>query len=420
MQFIFWVSVGLIFYAYFGYLIFLLFIYGYQIVLKNKVNKSKAISTKGVPPSSTVTKPPVSFIITAYNEEARIAKKIENSLELSYHPADQLEIIVASDCSNDTTDQIVQSYAERGVKLVRSPERKGKEHAQMHAVRAAAGTILVFSDVATILKADAIERIVKNFDDPSVGCVSSEDRFIDRNGLVSGEGLYVKYEMFIRKLESRVNTLVGLSGSFFAARREVCHNWAPDLQSDFNTVLNSVKAGFKGITDPDCIGYYEDIADESKEFNRKVRTVLRGITVLMRNKHLLDFRKYGMFSWQLLSHKICRWLVPFFLISSVFSNLIIFSKSYIYVLSFLMQSAIYGAAIFHKIKLLRKKERDDSELDVMQKQQHIFVRQLKKILAQTARISYYFISVNLSILVAWIKYLKGERATYWNPSKRHI
>ena len=214
--------------------------------------------------------PSVSFIITAYNEEVRIKQKIENSLAQDY-PKDKLEIIIASDCSSDKTDEIVKSFKDKGIKLVRAPERKGKENAQKHAVDAAGGEILVFSDVATILKPNAISNIVDNFKDPAIGCVSSEDKFIDKDGNVSGEGAYVKYEMFLRKLESKVNTLVGLSGSFFAARREVCKNWAIDLQSDFNTLLNSIKLGLKGVSDPKSIGYYENIADEKKEFNRKTR-----------------------------------------------------------------------------------------------------------------------------------------------------
>ena len=196
--------------------------------------------------------PSVSYIITAYNEEKRIKEKIENSLGQDY-PKEKLEIIVASDCSSDGTDEIVRSFEENGIKLVRAPERKGKENAQKHAVDAANGEILVFSDVATVLKPDGISNIVRNFSDPAIGCVSSEDKFVDKDGNVSGEGAYVKYEMFLRKLESKVNTLVGLSGSFFAARRQVCENWATDLQSDFNTLLNSVKLGLRGISDPNSI-----------------------------------------------------------------------------------------------------------------------------------------------------------------------
>jgi glycosyltransferase involved in cell wall biosynthesis len=346
--------------------------------------------------------PSVSFIITAYNEEARIKQKIDNSLAQDY-PKNKLEIIIASDCSSDRTDEIVKSFKDKGVKLVRAPERKGKENAQKHAVDAAIGKIIVFSDVATILKPNAISNIVDNFKDASIGCVSSEDKFIDKDGNVSGEGAYVKYEMFLRKLESKINTLVGLSGSFFAARREVCKNWAIDLQSDFNTLLNSIKLDLKGISDPSSIGYYQNIADEKKEFNRKVRTVLRGISVLMRNLSLLNPFKYRLFSWQLFSHKLCRWFVPFFLIVAFISNTVIMFNSVSLFLIFILQISFYSLALYYYWKppsLQTSKLPSNNSLSAISK------------------LCYFFIAVNLSILVAWWKYLKGERATFWEPSKR--
>jgi glycosyltransferase involved in cell wall biosynthesis len=401
----------MIFYAYFGYAIALLIVDIYQRILKGKI----------IQPVSTISGrslfdedlPQISLIITAYNEEERITQKIENTLQQTY-PAEKLEVIVASDCSTDQTDKIVRSYASKDIKLIRAPERKGKENAQMHAVRAALGTILVFSDVATILEPDALKQIISNFKNPSVGCVSSEDRFIDRDGHVSGEGLYVKYEMFIRKLESRVNTLVGLSGSFFAARAEVCRDWAPDLQSDFNSLLNAVKLGMKGISDPLSIGYYKNITDERKEFQRKVRTVLRGITVLMRNRFLLNPHKYGLFSWQLMSHKICRWLVPLFMIILFVTNIVILDDFIIYVMFFFFQISFYAAATYYgtQLKTSQGKWRN-AEPD-----SNVFKTTIKSIFIQGARISHYFVSVNVSILWAWIKFFYGERATLWDPSKR--
>jgi cellulose synthase/poly-beta-1,6-N-acetylglucosamine synthase-like glycosyltransferase len=143
--------------------------------------------------------PSVTFIITAYNEEKRIAEKLENTLKLVY-PRSKLEILVASDCSSDKTDEIVKSYGERGIQLVRASVRKGKEAAQKLAVEVANGEIFVFSDVATILTENAVSNIVKNFHDPTVGCVSSVDCFLDQDGRVSGEGAYVRYEMFLRSV----------------------------------------------------------------------------------------------------------------------------------------------------------------------------------------------------------------------------
>src|SRR5437867_3958105 len=196
--------------------------------------------------------PRVSMIIAVHNEEQRIHEKLENALTQDY-PKDRLEIIVASDCSTDDTDAIVFQYGDRGVVLVRTPERNGKEAAQGTAMKAATGDILVFSDAATVLPADSIRNIVRNFYDPRVGCVSSVDRLLTDDGKVAGEGAYVRYEMLLRRLESQIGTVVGLSGSFFAARRELCEPWRSDLQSDFNTVLNAVRRGFRAVSDPDSV-----------------------------------------------------------------------------------------------------------------------------------------------------------------------
>jgi cellulose synthase/poly-beta-1,6-N-acetylglucosamine synthase-like glycosyltransferase len=390
----------MIFYAYFGYPLCLLIISIFKRSNRKDHDELSAIDYE---------LPSVSFIITAYNEEARIKQKIENSLTQDYQK-EKLEIIIASDCSSDKTDKIVKSFKDKGVKLVRAQERKGKENAQKHAVDAAGGEILVFSDVATILKPNAISNIVNNFKDPAIGCVSSEDKFIDKDGNVSGEGAYVKYEMYLRKQESKVNTLVGLSGSFFAARREVCKNWAIDLQSDFNTLLNSIKLGLKGFSDSNSIGYYENIADEKKEFNRKTRTVLRGISVLMRNLSLLNPVKYGLFSWQLFSHKLCRWLVPFLLLSAFISNAVIMFNSVPLFVIFILQISFYSLALYYYWQ--------PPDLQTSKPSSHNMLRAISYQLSAISKLCYFFITVNLSILVAWWKYLKGERLKFWEPSKR--
>ena len=395
--FIFWFSIFAIFYAYFGYPMILWMIAQFKPknfypacpVRSNDRTGVKCFNlfNRGNEP----IKPTVSFIITAYNEKQRIAEKIENTLNQDY-PKDSLEIIVASDCSTDGTDEIVKSYESKGVRLVRAPERKGKENAQKYAIENSTGYILVFADVGTMLQPDAVSNIVKNFQDLSIGCVSSEDRLLDRDGNVSGESAYVRYEMFLRRLESKVNTLVGLSGSFFAARREVCKDWAIDLQSDFNTLLNCARLGLRGISDPSSIGYYKDIADEKKEFERKVRTVLRGISVFMKNRSLLNPFHYGLFSWQLFSHKLCRWLVPFFLLLAFITNFFLIFHDFFYYLLFIMQVTFYFLAFVY-YKNPAKAE-------------------------GILKVPYFFVSVNYSILVAWIEYLRGKRLALWNPSQR--
>jgi glycosyltransferase involved in cell wall biosynthesis len=411
----------MIFYAYFGYPLCLMAILGWRkIKFLFSFKPSGPVPSTINPQPTTHDLPTVSFIITAYNEEKRIEEKIKNSLNQDY-PKERLEIIVASDCSNDKTDDIVRSYSDQGIKLVRAPERKGKENAQKHAVEASIGEIIVFSDVATILKPDAITNIVANFADPTIGCVSSEDKFIDKDGNISGEGAYVKYEMFLRSQETKVNTLVGLSGSFFAARRKVCKDWAIDLQSDFNTLLNSVKQGLRGVSDPASVGYYHNISDEKNEFQRKTRTVLRGISVLMRNLSLLNIRKYGLFSWQLFSHKLCRWLVPFFMILAFLTNFLIVIGSGSFVSFFMVQLFFYATAILYYFIVIKGVDflpsPDSIKSGALKKALRLLIASTLK-LTPIFKLCYFFITVNYSILVAWFKFLKGERATLWEPSKR--
>lgn len=367
----FWCSVALVVYAYVGYPCALMAL----AIVRDRPVKKACIT------------PRVSFVIAAHNEQGRIGEKIENTLRQDY-PADALEIIVASDCSTDRTDQIVRSYSRR-VWLVRARERRGKEAAQQLAIRSACGKILIFSDVATALAPDAVSTIVRNFADPTVGCVSSIDRVVDADGTASGEGAYVRYEMWLRTLETRVNTLVGLSGSFFAARQDVCRRWAADRQSDFSTLLNAVEMGLRGVLDVQSTGYYRNLSDDRREFQRKVRTVVRGIAVLERNAGMLNPFKYGLFSWQLASHKVCRWLVPFAMIAALISNLFLLSVSAFYAATFLVQCAFYAAAVGG-----------------------LWTG------AQVLRIPMFFFMANLGVLTAWLRFARGERIATWNPSER--
>jgi hypothetical protein len=372
-----WLSLALVAYAYAGYPVILAVI---ALIRTKPVRKAEIT-------------PSVTFVITAYNEEHRIDDKLKNTLAIDY-PKERFEVLVASDCSTDKTDKIVISYQDRGVRLVRVSERKGKEAAQKLAVQVSCGEILVFSDVSTILPENAIRNIVKNFHDETVGCVSSVDRFIDQDGRVSGEGAYVKYEMFLRSLETRVNSLVGLSGSFFAARSALCKQaWSENLQSDFNTVLNSMRAGLRGVADTDSPGYYKDIADERKEFDRKVRTVLRGISVFMKSLGLVNPILYPLFAWQLVSHKLCRWLVPFAMLTTLITNTILTMAFGQYGLLLVLQAVFYGVAI-----------------------SGLCWRSLLRIPA--VKLPAFFVLVNVSIFKAWIQYWSGERLVVWEPSKR--
>ncbi|WP_211162674.1 glycosyltransferase family 2 protein [Alteromonas ponticola] len=337
--------------------------------------------------------PNVTVIVTAYNEEKRIKEKIENTLSLRY-PNDKLTLLVASDCSTDATDEIVNSYAERGVKLVRAQERLGKENAQLHAIQTVEEGIIVFSDVATRIEEEGILKLVQYFSDPQVGAISSEDRFVSKDGTVAGEGAYVRYEMWLRKQESLLAGLVGLSGSFFAARVEVCADWDIHSPSDFNTALNCAKSDYKAVTAPDVLGFYTDLADPSKEYARKIRTVIRGMTALERHPEILNPFKFGAFSFQVISHKLLRWTVPWTLLALfVVTPFCMGHGESIYTLAYIAQVVFYGVALFaHWSPTLRENS--------------------------IAKIIYFFVQVNVALLDAGIQFISGKRMTVWQPSAR--
>jgi hypothetical protein len=165
------------------------------------------------------------------------------------------------------------------------------------------------------------------------------------------------------------------------------------MQSDFRTLLSSMKRGYRGVSDKNALGYYLDIADGAKEFERKVRTVIRGLTVFFCNLEFLNISKYGVFTYQYFCHKLLRWLVPFFLISAMCSNLALAQKGWFYTIALLVQFAFYGIGILGATGRV------------------VFNRSLLKI-------PMYFLTVNYAILVAWKRYLTGQRIVMWKPSER--
>ncbi len=335
--------------------------------------------------------PSVSVIIAARNEADKIRGKIENSLALDY-PTDQLEVIVASDASDDGTDEIVGEYATRQVRLVRAPHRGGKEYTQGLAVASAKGEIVVFTDAATILEPDVLRRLVENFSDAAVGAVSTEDLLVDAAGVPTGEGLYVKYEMWVRRLESRFHSLVGLSGSCFAIRRELGAHWSPTLASDFMGAILAARNGYRAVSDPSVRGKLTTVTSPWREVHRKIRTFLRGITVLLANLDLLNPLTHGRFAFQLISHKLLRFVCPFLLVALLTASGMLMDGG-MYSLFFWGQTSFYGLGMFG-----------------------LLFPSLQRV--WFVRASCYFTVVQVCLIVAWGRYLRGHRQVAWEPSKR--
>ena len=334
--------------------------------------------------------PRVSIVIACRNEQKRLRAKILNTLATRYS---NREVLVASDASDDDSDAITREFESQGVRLVRSPERRGKEHAQQLAIAAATGEIIVFTDAGTDLLPESIDEIVGSFRDPRIGAVSSEDRFVSADGGVVGEGAYVRYEMWLRQLESQRCGLVGLSGSFFAVRRSVVSGWDASIPSDFACALMTVRHGLVAIANPRVQGVYKDVKDSSAEYGRKVRTAIRGMTAVLKLGSVLNPFRYGVFSFQVWGHKVMRWLVPWFLLGLYLSSWFMAEQGAFYRVALWLQNAAYLAVLCaHLIPRLRT--------------------------FAPVRIGYYFVQVNVALAAAALQLAAGKRIVVWNPSAR--
>lgn len=353
----------------------------------------RALPGRPAAPAWVGGEPPlVSVIITVHNEAGRVADKLANTLAVDY-PRARLEILVASDASTDATNDIVRGFALQGVILVEVGEHLGKEHAQKMAIAQSRGEILVFTDAAARIAEDSLQRIVEVIADPKVGALSSVDRFVTESGQLVGEGAYVRYEMWLRDQESRVHSLVGLSGSFFAARRVVCETWDINSPSDFNTAINCVRQGFVAVSGVGIYGFYPDIKNPKGEYRRKLRTALRGMTGMFRNLDMLNPLHYPLFAFELFSHKLMRWLVPWFMLGLLVASIVVWSVHWFYALALAGQVAFYAVALLAWV--------------------------FEGLRASTAfRIVFYFVQVNIALAHALVLFILGKRITVWEPSKR--
>lgn len=330
--------------------------------------------------------PALSVVIAVHNGEHALAHKLESTLALDY--PGELEILVASDGSTDGTNRIAEQFASRGVQLVALDARRGKEAAQAAAIAKARGEILVFTDLTAELEPTALTAIVRPFADPTVGCVSSEDR-VDSNG---GEGAYVRFEMALRRLENEASSLVGLSGSFFAVRREFGTPWPIDLASDFRSALEAARRGKRAVSEPLARASFKAMEDPAREWHRKVRTVRRGIAVLSAYRDVLAPR-HGRVAFSLWGHKVARFTSPFALILAALASAAIAPLSPLATLLFALQAAAYvvgGASL--AFPLVAR--------------------------FMPARLAGFFMLVNASMLVAWMHHWRGERAVVWEPTRR--
>jgi cellulose synthase/poly-beta-1,6-N-acetylglucosamine synthase-like glycosyltransferase len=375
---IFWLSLAAIGYAYAGYPLLL-------IVLSRLRPK---------PVRSSHWTPSVTVIIAAYNEERDLAAKLENTLALEYPPS-QLEIIVTSDCSSDRTDEIARSFASRGVRLHRQEERFGKTAAQNAAVTKARGEIIVFSDATTHYRPDVLRLMMPAFADKSVGCVTGRVIYQDDkdSNVGSGTQSYWNYEFFLKKHESNVCSLIGVCGCMYAVRASAYIPLYNEACSDFIIATTMVEQGLRAVYVPEAVCTEEPNRQAKKELAARVRIISQTFSDLWRNRNVLNPLKSGFYAVQLWSHKLMRYLVPVFLILIFLSSGVLATRSAFYAAVFVMQVAFYLAALVS------------------------WMLERAGVTFSLLALPQYFVITNLASLIAFVKFLTGERYTRWEPSR---
>lgn len=302
---LFWFFISTIFYTYFGY-----------PALLTLFARTRP-TAKPYPPLT----PTVTLLIATYNEEAVIAEKIENSLALDY-PAEKLQILVVNDGIKDNTAEIVRGFASRGVELNSSPIRKGKMAAINRAVPLARGEIIVFSDANNLYAPDTLRQLVAPFAEPTVGAVSGAKRIIKGDGpLGDSEGLYWRYESFIKQQETRLSTCTGVVGEMLAVRRSLWESPpAKIINDDFYLAMRLIKRGYQVVYAPQARSFERISPSAQNEVTRRARIVAGRYQAISMAHKLLPANP--IVAWQIISHKFLRPLVPLAMIGAFLCNIL--------------------------------------------------------------------------------------------------
>lgn len=303
----FWISGALVVYVYFLYPA-LLWLLARALGQQHSINEQ--------------FRPKVTLLISAYNERGVIAGKIENSLALDY-PSGLLEIIVVSDSSDDGTDEIVATYAPRGVHLVRQSQRLGKAAGLNLGVVQSTGAFVVFSDANAMYQRDAICKLVRHFFDSSIGYVVGNAKYLRVAGQTASaesEGIYWRIETWLKNLESQFGSVVGGDGAIYAIRRELYKPLLPTDINDFLNPLQIVAQGYRGLYEPEAACFEEAGESFQKEFRRKVRIISRSMNAIRREPRIILPWIQPRHWLALVSHKVLRWSVPLFLFFLLVTN----------------------------------------------------------------------------------------------------
>jgi cellulose synthase/poly-beta-1,6-N-acetylglucosamine synthase-like glycosyltransferase len=328
--FLFWICFGCVIYVYFGYPL---------LLASGFLGARKPIQRRDQLPF-------ISILVPAYNEERIIQKKLDNLLAQDY-PKDCFEILVGNDGSTDDTERIVRDAGNSAVKLVTSHDRLGKSAIQNQLVARSSGSVLVFTDADCLLPPGALRMLVRNFGDPEVGLVTNCAVIVnsDETGVVKSEGLYWKYERWLRTEESNRRLLAMASGSLFAMRRDLWRALDPNVGDDFVLPLHVARAGYRNVLEPGVCAQMRITQNQPQSLLRmKVRIISKDLRGLLQNAACLNPLQTGTVAVSLWSHKLLRWAVPYFLIG-LFVSSVLLSGGRGYWMFAVAQASFYAIAV---------------------------------------------------------------------------
>ena len=386
MEYLFWIGLALVFYTYLGYAVII------TILSKTKKNQNK------FEPWEEGELPTVTLVVPAFNEADFIETKIGNCKALNY-PAEKLRILFVADGSTDDTPQIISRHD--GVELLFAPPRRGKAAAINRAMQTVETDLVVFNDANTLLDPDTILNIVKPFTDKKVAGVSGEKQIIIRNEdgtNAQGEGLYWKYESYLKRKDAEVCSVMGAAGELIAFKtKRVTHLEEDTILDDFMMSLRLVDQGYKIAYVPEARAIETASATVTDELTRKVRIAAGGWQAMQRLTSLLKFWKHPLVSFMYVSHRVLRWsLSAFILPLLLILNATLLNQGGVYPLLLGSQVLFYALAFI-------------GYLNQMNPNQH-----------KVFFIPFYFTIMNYAVWAGFFRYRKGGQSAAWQRAQRAI
>jgi len=389
------------------WILFIILIYtylGYAIILFVLVQLKKLFFTGKDKVPQANFEPNVCIFVTAFNEKDFLRQKVENSFSLDY-PKEKIQYLWITDGSDDGTPELLKAWPQ--LEIHHQPDRRGKMHAMNRGVKFVKAPFIVFSDTNTVLGNQSIREIVARFGNPAVGCVAGEKRIINRKteaAAGAGEGLYWKYESWIKKMDAELNSAVGAVGELFAIRTELFEEVEIDtLLDDFLISLRIAQKGYKIDYAPEAFAEETASLNVKEELKRKIRIAAGGVQTIFRLKGLLNPFKNGLLTWQYISHKVLRWTIaPISLFAMLPVNLLVVLQmpndgtTSFYSLFFLFQLTMYLLALIG------------------------WYLENRKLHFKLLFIPYYFLVINYTSIRGMMRYFKGKQSVAWEKSKRAV